>query len=149
MRPLKNVEQLPRNSDLARSQVEDLNQSPGARETLANYIGPTRAAPLPEQPMRQSACLRPGQRPQPPQTAVMYVRCRRRSRRRRLLHPRRNVSSSSSAGSIMASTSSESSRRLRRQASFSAFIERRLGNMTPADVREFERLMGFDWEVAR
>jgi hypothetical protein len=49
----------------------------------------------------------------------------------------------------MASTSSESSRRLRRQASFSAFIERRLGNMTPADVREFERLMGFDWEVAR
>jgi hypothetical protein len=39
--------------------------------------------------------------------------------------------------------------RLRRQASFSAFVERRLEHMTPADVRTFERLMGFDQEVAR
>lgn len=39
--------------------------------------------------------------------------------------------------------------RLRRQASFSAFVERRLEHMTPADLREFERLMGFDQEVAR
>jgi hypothetical protein len=39
--------------------------------------------------------------------------------------------------------------RLRRQASFSAFIERRLEHMTPADVRAFERLMGFDQEPAR
>jgi hypothetical protein len=45
--------------------------------------------------------------------------------------------------------------RLRRQASFSAFVERRLEHMTPADVltgppsSEFERLMGFDQEVAR
>jgi succinate dehydrogenase flavin-adding protein (antitoxin of CptAB toxin-antitoxin module) len=39
--------------------------------------------------------------------------------------------------------------RLRRQASLSAFVERRLEHMTPADVREFERLMGFDHEVAR
>jgi hypothetical protein len=38
---------------------------------------------------------------------------------------------------------------LRWQASFSAFVERRLEHMTPADVREFERLMGFDQEVAR
>jgi hypothetical protein len=39
--------------------------------------------------------------------------------------------------------------RLRRQASFSAFVERGLERMTPADVRAFERLMGFDQEVAR
>jgi acyl-coenzyme A synthetase/AMP-(fatty) acid ligase len=39
--------------------------------------------------------------------------------------------------------------RLRRQASFSAFVERRLEKMTPADLRDFERLMGFDQEVAR
>jgi hypothetical protein len=39
--------------------------------------------------------------------------------------------------------------RLRRQTSFSAFVERRLEHMTPADVQEFERLMGFDQEVAR
>jgi hypothetical protein len=39
--------------------------------------------------------------------------------------------------------------RLRRQVSFSDFVERRLEHMTPADLREFERLMGFDQEVAR
>jgi hypothetical protein len=39
--------------------------------------------------------------------------------------------------------------RLRREASFSAFVERRLENLTPADVRAFERLMGFDQESAR
>ena len=39
--------------------------------------------------------------------------------------------------------------RLRRQASFSAFVERQLEHMTPADLRAFERLMGFDQEVAR
>jgi hypothetical protein len=39
--------------------------------------------------------------------------------------------------------------RLRRQASFSAFIERRLERMTPADVRAFERLMGFGQDPDR
>jgi succinate dehydrogenase flavin-adding protein (antitoxin of CptAB toxin-antitoxin module) len=39
--------------------------------------------------------------------------------------------------------------RLRRLASFSAFVERRLEHMTPADLREFERLLGLDQEVAR